>query len=92
MNIPVGLAPVIGGAVVGAITLAIQNEFAPGIPGIIGEVAKGKKLAIEKYLAKFTAAIATLGTGNSLGPEGPSVELGLQMSRFISEKYNLTLE
>lgn len=50
-------------------------------------------MKFEKYLAKFTAAIATLGTGNSLGPEGPAVELGLQMSRFISEKFkNLTLE
>ena len=28
------------------------------------------------------AAVATLGTGNSLGPEGPSVEIGVSISRL----------
>lgn len=35
-----------------------------------------------RFLRKPLAAIVTLGTGNSLGPEGPSVEVGMAVSRI----------
>jgi len=35
-----------------------------------------------RSLRKAVAAIITLGTGNSLGPEGPGVEIGVAISRF----------
>ena len=36
-----------------------------------------------RFLRKALAAVATLGTGNSLGPEGPSVEAGMSLSRLL---------
>lgn len=37
---------------------------------------------------RSAAAVATLGTGNSLGPEGPSVEVGLSISRLVADALN----
>ena len=36
-----------------------------------------------RFFRKALAATATLGTGNSLGPEGPSVEAGMSFSRLL---------
>ena len=36
-----------------------------------------------RFLRKALAATATLATGNSLGPEGPSVEAGMSFSRLL---------
>mmetsp|Transcript_3088 Transcript_3088/g.6790 ORF Transcript_3088/g.6790 Transcript_3088/m.6790 type:complete len:722 (-) Transcript_3088:125-2290(-) len=36
-----------------------------------------------RFFRKALAATATLGTGNSLGPEGPSVEAGMGLSRLL---------
>ena len=36
-----------------------------------------------RFTRKALAATATLGTGNSLGPEGPSVEAGMSISRLL---------
>jgi len=33
------------------------------------------------FVRKTAAAVCTLGTGNSLGPEGPAVEIGLRLAR-----------
>lgn len=38
---------------------------------------------ILRFTRKAFAATATLGTGNSLGPEGPSVEAGMSFSRLL---------
>ncbi|EJK75668.1 hypothetical protein THAOC_02603 [Thalassiosira oceanica] len=37
-----------------------------------------------RFTQKALAATATLGTGNSLGPEGPSVEAGMSFSRLLT--------
>ena len=37
----------------------------------------------QRFSRKALASIATLGTGNSLGPEGPSVEAGMSLSRLL---------
>eukprot|EP00584_Thalassiosira_punctigera_P021883 CAMPEP_0172573934 /NCGR_PEP_ID=MMETSP1067-20121228/136447_1 /TAXON_ID=265564 ORGANISM="Thalassiosira punctigera, Strain Tpunct2005C2" /NCGR_SAMPLE_ID=MMETSP1067 /ASSEMBLY_ACC=CAM_ASM_000444 /LENGTH=724 /DNA_ID=CAMNT_0013366557 /DNA_START=114 /DNA_END=2288 /DNA_ORIENTATION=+ len=38
---------------------------------------------LPRFFRKALAATATLGTGNSLGPEGPSVEAGMSLSRLL---------
>ena len=37
------------------------------------------------FASRAAAAVATLGSGNSLGPEGPSVELGVGLSRLVGK-------
>ena len=37
---------------------------------------------------KAVAACVTLGTGNSLGPEGPSVEIGASIARGVNSVFN----
>ncbi len=34
---------------------------------------------------KVVAAVTTLGSGNSLGPEGPAVEMGVASSRLVTQ-------
>lgn len=36
-----------------------------------------------KPILKTVAACVTLGTGNSLGPEGPSVEIGVSVAKGV---------
>ena len=40
-------------------------------------------MANEVQVLKATAAAVTLGTGASLGPEGPSVEIGTAAARVL---------
>ena len=40
-------------------------------------------MSVTRPVLKATAAAITLGTGNSLGPEGPSVEIGRAAARGL---------
>ena len=44
---------------------------------------KSQVLSVTRPVLKATAAAITLGTGNSLGPEGPSVEIGRAAARGL---------
>lgn len=90
--IVLALIPAIGGLAVGLLTLA--GDFSPGLKGSVKEVDDEAdevmhRKSINKpsfrplrFLRKSAAAVCTLGSGCSLGPEGPSVELGLNLSRI----------
>ena len=83
--------PAFGGLLVGLLTL--PGSFPPGLKGSIREVDKDARRIVSGalkppahpfgFVRKTAASVATLGSGSSLGPEGPSVEVGLSMSRFI---------
>lgn len=87
-HFPVFLIPAIGGA--GVSLLAMLGEFSPGLRGNAKEidaislntVTDERFVNALRFLRKPLAAIVTLGTGNSLGPEGPSVEVGMAVSRI----------
>ena len=49
-------------------------------------------LSAKRTVGKTLAAVATLGTGNSLGPEGPAVELGVAASRWAASLTELSVE
>ncbi|CAN7068799.1 unnamed protein product [Brassica oleracea var. botrytis] len=44
--------------------------------------------AVLRPFLKAVAACVTLGTGNSLGPEGPSVEIGASIARGVNSVFN----
>jgi H+/Cl- antiporter ClcA len=90
-NVPWFLLPALGGLVVSL--LSLTGDFSPGLKGAVKEtdnssLSYGSAITTDKVLGRFrslrkaAAAIATLGTGNSLGPEGPGVEIGAAISKI----------
>lgn len=81
------LIPALGGLVVAALRAASpRGRFGPGLAGHVAEVECSQPLETASFVSRAAAAVATLGSGNSLGPEGPSVELGVGLSRLVGLK------
>ena len=82
--------PLIGGALVGL--LMLLGDFPSGLRGTVEEVDQESSGAVRRtastrlndqfsFIRKSAASVVTLGTGCSLGPEGPCVELGMNVAR-----------
>lgn len=78
------LIPIIGGAVMALLRWQIQ-DFGPGLGALMDMVKGGKMLLPLKPVSKMLAASISLGTGASLGPEGPSVEIGANFSLLLGQ-------
>ena len=78
------LIPAAGGLAVAALRLTSpRGKIGPGLAEHVAEVERSVPLRPEAAARRGAAAIATLGTGSALGPEGPSVELGVAISRLV---------
>lgn len=77
------LIPAFGGVLVGFMRWRLQ-DFGPGISALIAAQRFGN-LSPVRSIAKAFAATVSLGTGASLGPEGPSVELGGAVGVFLGQ-------
>jgi H+/Cl- antiporter ClcA len=90
------LIPALGGIAVGC--LGLLGPFPPGLRGTVQAIdtsisslsTVNQRVHEESggtldFFRKTLAAICTLGTGCSLGPEGPSVEVGMSMSRIFTK-------
>ncbi|CAM9413238.1 unnamed protein product [Scytosiphon promiscuus] len=85
--------PVLGAlGVVSMMWLLQLKSYGPGLGGLTEEVDRQVPWSPRRTLGKTLAAVATLGTGNSLGPEGPAVELGVASSRYVSAMSNLSVQ
>jgi len=83
------LIPAFGGVSVGV--LLLLGSFPPGLRGTVKEVDQEAKGSVKDLaslvrvqlssIRKAIAAVFTLGTGCSLGPEGPCVEIGMSVAR-----------
>jgi H+/Cl- antiporter ClcA/CBS domain-containing protein len=76
--------PLLGGALVGGIRAWIP-DFGQGLSGLKSVVQNAQEIAIVKPVAKTLAAVISLGTGTSLGPEGPSVEIGANVGSLLGQ-------
>ena len=76
------LLPGVGGAVVGAIVLlGRQRVSGQGMGVLIEAVAvRGGRVPVRPIVWGALAAIATVGSGGSLGREGPMIRLGAMLS------------
>ncbi|KAL8479130.1 hypothetical protein ACS0TY_026111 [Phlomoides rotata] len=70
------LVPALGGLVVSVLNMARTG---------LEDSADGSAIrSALKPILKTVAACVTLGTGNSLGPEGPSVEIGVSVAKGVA--------
>ncbi|MBW4421377.1 MAG: chloride channel protein [Myxacorys californica WJT36-NPBG1] len=76
--------PILGGAIVSVMRWKIK-DFGAGISGLISAVQSGKELSPTRAIGKAIAASVSLGSGASLGPEGPSVEIGAHVGMFLGQ-------
>lgn len=87
-NFELALYPLLGGIITTGLLLGLKytigGDFGPPLSGQLEELQLSKPPNVSRFAARTAAATATLGTGCSLGPEGPSVEIGVTVSRVVS--------
>ena len=85
---PVLVVPTLGGALVGVLRRWL-GDLGPGLPSLMamadGDMPAGPKVP---WLRLLTASLS-LGSGASLGPEGPSVESGGNLGLWLALKAGL---
>ncbi|KAJ4963127.1 hypothetical protein NE237_023066 [Protea cynaroides] len=79
---PVIFIPVCGGVIVSLLNNILGALDIPSEETLLSHL----KAVLRPFL-KAVAASATLGTGNSLGPEGPSVEIGASIAKGVSNLF-----
>jgi H+/Cl- antiporter ClcA len=85
------LIPALGGCVVGMMRW-YWRDFGPNMNSMIAATQAGQKIDPWRGLVKMVAAAVSLGTGASLGPEGPSVEIGANLGMFLGQILNASQE
>jgi CIC family chloride channel protein len=88
------IAPVVGGLVVGLILhFFIGEERHHGVAGIMEATAlAGGRLRYRRMPIKAIAAALSIGSGASVGPEDPSVQIGANIGSFLGQKLRLSDE
>ncbi|MBM0741230.1 chloride channel protein [Phormidium sp. CLA17] len=85
------LVPVLGGLVVGLLRWQWQ-DFGPTLSSLISSPQSAANASAAKGIIKAIAASVSLGTGASLGPEGPSVEIGSNVGVFLGKVLQVSQE
>jgi H+/Cl- antiporter ClcA len=76
--------PTMGGACVSFLKLRF-GALDGGIEAMLRSIEKNERFQSAGAIVKAIAAVFTLGSGCSLGPEGPSVEIGASVARLIPQ-------
>jgi H+/Cl- antiporter ClcA/predicted transcriptional regulator len=85
------LIPLLGGLIVGLMRWRVK-DFGPGLSALMESVQGGRELLPLKPISKMLAAAISLGSGASLGPEGPSVEIGANFSLLLGQVLRVSKE
>ncbi|NJM69946.1 MAG: chloride channel protein [Scytonema sp. RU_4_4] len=75
--------PILGGLIVGFMRWRTQ-DFGPELSTLIAASQGGEIKRPLRPVTKMLAASVSLGSGASLGPEGPSVEIGANFGMLLS--------
>ena len=80
-----------GGLLIAVVILAARGPAeGPGMGVLIESVAlRGGRVPIRPILVSSLAAIATVGSGGSLGREGPMIRLGAMISSLLGARFRL---
>ena len=91
----IALVPTCGGLIVG-LMLAGKRDFGPGLSSLIAAASGGTTrqtvLGQLQPVTKMVAAAVSLGSGTSLGPEGPSVEIGANFGMLLAHILQVSQE
>ncbi|MGM3306435.1 chloride channel protein [Anabaena sp. WFMT] len=83
--------PTLGGLIVGLMRWRTQ-DFGPSLSSLIA-VSQGREVKRQlRPVTKMIAAAVSLGSGASLGPEGPSVEIGTNFGVLLSDVLQVSQE
>jgi H+/Cl- antiporter ClcA/CBS domain-containing protein len=85
------LVPMLGGVIIG-IMRWYWRDFGPNMNSMIAATQSGQKITPWRGFVKMVAAAVSLGTGASLGPEGPSVEIGANLGMFLGQALHASQE
>jgi CIC family chloride channel protein len=90
----VALIPMLGGLVVGVIAFKlIGEERHHGVAGIMEAAAlAGGRLRYKRIPAKAVASALAIGSGASVGPEDPSVQIGANLGSMFGQWLHLSDE
>lgn len=86
---PVVLVPLLGGLAVGALR-QWGRDLGPSLPSLMAMADGSVQAAPKLPLLRLLAASLSLGSGASLGPEGPSVESGGNIGLWVAGKGGLS--
>ncbi|KAI4297870.1 hypothetical protein L6164_037731 [Bauhinia variegata] len=81
------LVPAFGGVIVALLNLFASSMRVEQDDGPLRSPSNYLKSASRPFL-KALAASVTLGTGNSLGPEGPSVDIGTSIAKGVGSLFD----
>ena len=85
---PVVLIPLLGGLVVGLLR-QIGGDLGPSLPSLMSMADGSVQPAPRLPLLRLLTASLSLGSGASLGPEGPSVESGGNIGLWVANRGGL---
>ncbi|BAZ12285.1 Cl- channel voltage-gated family protein [Calothrix sp. NIES-4071] len=83
--------PIIGGLIVSLMRWRTQ-DFGPSLSSLIAASRSGGLKQKLRPVTKMLAAAVSLGSGASLGPEGPSVEIGANFGVLLSQVLQVSQE
>lgn len=85
------LMPLLGGMIIGAMRWR-WKEFGPGLSALVTAVQNAQEISVTRPVTKMVAAAISLGSGASLGPEGPSVEIGANLGLLLGQALRVSQE
>jgi len=85
---PVVLIPLLGGLVVGLLR-QLGGDLGPSLPSLMSMADGSVQPAPRLPLLRLLTASLSLGSGASLGPEGPSVESGGNIGLWVANRGGL---
>lgn len=83
--------PTLGGLLVGIMRWR-WRDFGPSISTLLSNTQRLQELSPLRPVTRMVAASISLGTGASLGPEGPSVEIGANFGVLLSQVLHVSQE